>query len=44
MVKMEYKDGVWMETWLKTSLIWKLMGFLIFVGGCSISNVKGFRV
>jgi hypothetical protein len=41
---MEYIDGIWIEIWVKKSLVKKLMGFLIFAGGCSSNDVKGVEL
>ena len=35
---MESYDSNWIEIWLKKRLIWKLVGFLNFVGGCCSSG------
>jgi hypothetical protein len=31
---MDSYDSNWIEIWVKKSLIWKLVGFLNFVGSC----------
>jgi hypothetical protein len=41
---MEYVDGICVEKWVEKSLIKKLVGFLIFAGGCSSNDVKGVEL